>query len=252
MEKKEFLMFLKDALQNQEVIEMIKAIGSEQLCNKEMNYQNEDQHREAKYGEEKESQNRELQKQLELIRTEKQKLEIEKNAEIQSLQQRINKVEQAKDEIAADLQEAIVKVQHYESNFSRLNTFYSKYMMLSKSVHEELRNVIKADNAESFLCSGAQWDNLEPLWDFISYKLDEYSQEELQALIEIFNYFFEEYNTAMGIYTLLDVYECEEFDEDLHTRASNSLVSGTVSKVLLRGYKNIKNGRVIKKSIVRV
>lgn len=144
------------------------------------------------------------------------------------------------------------KLSYYEDTYRSLDSIYAAYKNLKNEIHKELTNVVKMENSEIFLCSGVQWDNIEALWSFISYKLNEYDENEIGILTDIFRYFFERYNEIHRLYALLEVNTNEEFDEDLHTRASNSCVAGRISEVLLKGYKNIRTNKIIQKSIVRV
>lgn len=175
---------------------------------------------------------------------EQQKLECEKNEN-----EKINKIYQLMYEEAKQLKENLA---YYENTYRSLDLCYEAFKGLKSDIHSELSNVIKTENSEIFLCSGVQSDNIEALWLFISYKLNEYDENEIKILTDTFNYFFERYNEIHGLYTLLDVNINDEFDEDLHTRASNSCVTGKISRVLLKGYKNIRTERIVQKSIVRV
>jgi hypothetical protein len=173
-----------------------------------------------------------------------QKLEYEKNETA-----KINKIYQLIYGEAKQLKENLA---YYENTYKSLNSCYETFKSLKSEIHSELANVIKTENSEIFLCAGVQWDNIEALWSFISYKLSEYDENEIKILTDTFNYFFEKYNEIHRLYTLLVVNINDEFDEDLHTRASNSCVTGKISKVLLKGYKNIRTNKIVQKSIVRV
>lgn len=175
---------------------------------------------------------------------EQQKLEYEKNETA-----KINKIYQLIYGEAKHLKENLA---YYENTYKSLNSCYEIFKRLKSEIHSELANVIKTENSEIFLCSGVQWDNIEALWSFISYKLSEYDENEIKILTDTFNYFFERYNEIHRLYSLLDVNVNDEFDEDLHTRASNSCVTGKISKVLLKGYKNIRTNKIVQKSIVRI
>ncbi|NME81600.1 hypothetical protein [Clostridium sp. SM-530-WT-3G] len=140
----------------------------------------------------------------------------------------------------------------YKKTYKNLDDIYNNFLSLRDEIKDNLSNVIKADNSELFLCSGVQWDNLEALWQFISYKLNEYNEDELNMLISTFNYLFEKYNQVQNLYELMNVNIGDEFDEDLHTRGAESRVAGNITKVMLNGYKNIRTNKIIQKSIVRI
>lgn len=140
----------------------------------------------------------------------------------------------------------------YKKTYKNLDDIYNNFLSLRDEIKDNLSNVIKADNSELFLCYGVQWDNLEALWQFISYKLNEYNEDELNMLISTFNYLFEKYNQVQNLYELMNVNIGDEFDEDLHTRGAESRVAGNITKVMLNGYKNIRTNKIIQKSIVRI
>lgn len=241
MNKIEFFTLLEEALQDKHIRSKIREITVEQQevlktdgdFNKVANELNKEKKRTAQYEQKIEA----YQEEIKEVVYKNNVLESENSA----LKKKVEMLE--KDNR---------KATEYIYNFSEVHQYYTKYMSLDQSIHLALENVIKRDNAISFLCSGTQWDNLEPLWEFISYKLDTYSEEELETLIEVFHYFFEQYNQITKRYVLLEVHVGETFDEDFHTRASNSQVVGQISRVLLQGFKNIKTDKIIKKSIVRV
>lgn len=129
---------------------------------------------------------------------------------------------------------------------------YKHYMTLSTETRQNLNSVIQTQDAVHFLISGTQEDNIEALWDWLSYQLDTLSQEEQFILIETFYYFFTQYNQVTQHYELLNTKTGETFDEDKHTRDSQSKVSGSISQVLLEGYRNKRTQKMMKKAIVRV
>ena len=86
-------------------------------------------------------------------------------------------------------------------------------------------------------------------------------------LNEIFAYFLDFHNSSYPspLYALLDTKPGDAFDEDQHTKImtreerkaaffdkKKATVEGPIKEVVLYGYKNLKNGRVLKPSIVRV
>lgn len=176
--------------------------------------------------------------------SQQQKLDYEKN-EVEKLNKMYNLILEETKQLKENLA-------YYDNTYKILSSCYETFKKLRNDIHSELSKVINIENSEMFLCSGVQWDNIEALWSFISYKLNEYDENEIKVLIDTFNYFFERYNQIHGLYSLLDVNINDEFDEDLHTRASNSRVTGKISKVLLNGYKNIRTNKIVQKSIVGV
>ncbi len=165
-----------------------------------------------------------------------------KDTEIVELNRRENKIT-----------EEFIKVKkYYEDMFSVMLNKYKCYLSLREGIRLELTSVINCRSVELFLISGSQWENIEALWQFISYKINEYEKMEILNLTEVFEYFFSRYNEIHNMYKILDVNIGEEFDEDLHSRGEDSRVSGKISEINLLGYKNIRTDKIIQKSIVRV
>lgn len=71
--------------------------------------------------------------------------------------------------------------------------------------------------------------------------------------MQIYNFLFQRYIKAFPIYALQEVNAGDEFEALSHVNhSSSSAVSGTITKVLLRGYVNTKTSKVIKQSVVKV
>lgn len=189
-----------------------------------------------------ELQNRRVQKELEAVRMDLKGLQEENRALRAREAQYIDCVEEAR------------KVKsRYEKGFGQLDTYYRMYLQLGEAVHEDLVRVLSPKSPETFLCWGVQWGNIEALWAFLDINLSmgKYPQDILEVLGKIFDYFFELYREMNGNYERLDTKAGDEFDEDFHKRSSNSLVTGQISQVLLRGYRGTANKK-IKKSVVRI
>lgn len=204
------------------------------------------------------TENREWKENVERLKMKTEKLE-EKGKEAAKGKE---KLEQEKNEIAAECERRIAESKesvrkaeavsrYYEKVYIRLEHHFRMYIDLGEEIHNDLSRVLSAESPELFLGWGMQWGNIEALWDFISYKLDSYQTIQIETLSKIFDYLFEIYEQIEGNYKRLEVSVGEEFDEDYHTRGSNSAVSGNISQVLLRGYQGVSNRR-IKKSIVRI
>lgn len=142
------------------------------------------------------------------------------------------------------------KVKYYEDTYIELEKYFTIYNKLSISIKTDLERVIKDDSAEIFLSSGVQKDNLDALWDYISYSLNILSKEEIEKLIKVFEYLFNTYNKFSNALEFDDVNTNDEFDDEYYTRGKGSMVSGRISKIQLRGYRYLNNKKIIRKSIV--
>ena len=206
----------------------------------------------------------EQQKQENLFQQNQQLLmEIEKLKTEQIQMKEINRyVEQKSQAENSELREKLKQSQkkyegqitisdYYIKTYEGLEQSFRQYQQLEDTIKEDIRRVICAKDSISFLACGSQWSNIEALWEHISFHIYDYKKEQLEQLIAIEDYFFEVYEGIRDNYIRLSVNEGEEFDEEYHTRTSDSQVSGKITEVILRGYKGKTNGKV-KKTIVRI
>lgn len=136
--------------------------------------------------------------------------------------------------------------------FVEVQTLYNRYLNLSDDIHNGLENSICCDSVLQYVVTISQWESIEAIWKYIKYQMDRLTPEEQSVLMDTFNWAFRVYNQHAKKYSMLSVEVGETFDSDYHAKGSNSKSSGTISEVLLLGYKNTINGNVIEKSIVRV
>lgn len=176
---------------------------------------------------------------------------LEENKEnIKSLEDDNKLFKEKLESYQAEIEGMAKKVRYYENTYMELEKYFSIYNKLPINIKTDLERVIKDDNAEMFLSSGVQRDNLDALWDYISYSLNILSKEEIQNLIKVFEYLFNTYNKFSNNLEFDDVNVNDEFDDEYHTRGKGSMVSGRISKIQLRGYRYLNNKKIIKKSIV--
>ena len=197
----------------------------------------------ASSGREKES----LKKNLLKLKTELQRLQNENITLLSNLKQK----EQEEMRYQIELENKDKTAEYYKIKYQNIDHYFESYRALGENIHHDLERVLSKQSPETFFCYGTQWTNIEALWELISFKLNKYQPEEIRVLSSIFDYFFTCYESINTNYERLHVKIGDEFDEDIHTRASNSAVTGNIKEILLKGYKGIRNGK-IKKSIVRM
>ena len=201
--------------------------------------------------EEKEKLLRVLDEKEQMYQTELQMLDDRATKELETLQKQLL-CSQDNEKKHMQIVDALKqKVQFYENSYSKLEAVFRIYRSLGGELHQELDRVLCADNAELFLAWGTQWENLEALWDFLSYRVRDLNEDDRVALCYVFDYLFEVYQKVNFSYERLAVQVGDEFDEDIHTRGLNSAVGGTITKVLLQGYQAVHKDK-IKKSIVLI
>jgi hypothetical protein len=112
---------------------------------------------------------------------------------------------------------------------------------------ENIKNIISSP-FKKFIYQGADERNLMELWDYIELNLRRGEDKEIRKLIEVFDFFFEKVKFSYPYESYEPV--GEEFDP--HTMINRSLPpSGRVKEVVLKGIKS-KNGKIIKKAVVKV
>lgn len=176
---------------------------------------------------------------------------LEQNKEnIKSLEEDNKFFKEKLESCQAEMEGMGKKVKYYEDTYMELEKYFGIYNELPINIKTDLERVIKDDSAEIFLSSGVQKDNLDALWDYISYSLNVLSKQEIENLIKVFEYLFNTYNKFSSALEIDDVNINDEFDDEYYTRGKGSMVSGKISKIQLRGYRYLNNKKIIKKSIV--
>ena len=172
----------------------------------------------------------------------------------------------AKSDEIAQLQKDI---NAYNLTFGDLTKVFQKYQNLTSATKQGLADVFN-DNltVRSFLSSGAQWGHIQALWEFAQQKINNEDFSDIDTLNEIFVYFLDFHNSSYPtpLYELLDTKPGDAFNEEQHTKImtreerkaaffdtkKKAVSEGPVKEVVLLGFKNLKNGRILKPSLVRV
>ena len=143
----------------------------------------------------------------------------------------------------------------YQNDFLVAMEKYKSYQEVSNTTREGLSNVICEKNVIDFIISCANIDNLGRIWKYTKEILSDYNRaKDVEILKEIFDYFFKVYNESLPepTYERDDVDVGDDFDDEYQSRSRESASSGTIKKILLRGYSSINTGNVICKSVVQV
>ncbi len=144
-------------------------------------------------------------------------------------------------------------VEFYRKNFEEELRIYELFSSLSTKTKESLNGIFKDSSLEGFLSCGVQDKNISSFWEYIKVELQEDKNSDIEKLVQIYNFLFQRYIKAFPIYALQEVNAGDEFEALSHVNhSSSSAVSGTITKVLLRGYVNTKTSKVIKQSVVKV
>lgn len=152
------------------------------------------------------------------------------------------------------LQSATKETAYYKNAFGELISIYSSYLELSNATRRSLLNIISAKDMLAFVVSCSEYDNLQRLWDYNKTLAVSGTADELDTLVKVFDFFFEKYNSSRQEPRFIpdSTRPGDLFDDEEHIRGCGSKVSGRISEVVLRGYKNAVTGRIEKKSVVVV
>lgn len=113
---------------------------------------------------------------------------------------------------------------------------------------------LRHDNFTAFICSAAQPNSLEIIWDSVKECVFTDQPHDAETIWQIFLYAVELVNSAKSrdIFEILPVDIGDRFDSDFHAEGPNSRAQGIVSKIFIAGYKNSYSGKILRKSIVQV
>ncbi|OMP66274.1 coiled-coil domain-containing protein [Domibacillus epiphyticus] len=184
----------------------------------------------------------------------------EKEKEIARLQQEIeSKKEQIKDfqlkvhYLNQKIDSYFNELEKRRADYQEAEELYRAVQQLSETTRNSLKGIFKGNTVQEFIVCGVQYENISSLWDFIKNEIMEGREQERETLLALFQYFFQEYSKTYDtpLYKTQEVKMNEVFREDLYIRTLNSKLSGNITEILLPGYVSI-NGKVIKKSVVRI
>lgn len=176
-------------------------------------------------------------------------------SERQVLEKDIANLSTVKQNLTAELNIAAKSLQDFKSQFKQPVEYLDMYHALSVPTRDGLSNVICDRNEILFIASCTNADNLKKIWEYTKEIAgDDYKQNDVDILKKIFDYFFEIFNQSLPepIYERDPVEIGDEYDEDEYVRSRDSATSGSITKIVLRGYRSINTGYTICKSVVRI
>ena len=173
--------------------------------------------------------------------------------EIESKKEEINEYQIKIKHLNEKMESYFNELQKRKADYREVEELYEAVQQLSETTKNSLKGIFKGETVQEFIVCGVQYENISSLWDFIKNEIMEGREQEREILFALFQYFFQEYRKIYDtpLYKMQEVKMNEVFREDLHIRALNSKISGTITDILLPGYLSI-NGKIIKKSIVRI
>lgn len=177
-----------------------------------------------------------------------------KDAEIERLKNEIFGLDREKQDLRQELDLEKEKVGELKRRFESPIKYFELYRELSDSVKDGLENVINSENEMAFIVSCSNEENLSSIWEYIKELSSDRKNKEFEVLTLIFDYFFEIFNESLPEvkYKRDNVEIGDDFDDDDYDRCSGSATSGTITKIILRGYKLKNTGKIVHKSLVKV
>lgn len=158
-----------------------------------------------------------------------------------------NKIDELEKENKTIYEELLI----YKKTFKQDLKIYRIYEELSPTTKDSIKNIFKNDSLDGFISCGVQEKNISSFWEYIKLEIINDKNKDIEKLTEIFYYFFDKYRLAYPMYELDTTKVDDNFDTQLHIKHNRSQnVSGSIKKVLLHGYLNIKTNNIVKQSIV--
>ncbi len=130
---------------------------------------------------------------------------------------------------------------------------YQTFLKLNAEVREN--SGFYAERFETFICKGAQYKSLDGIWEAALGCKRDGKIDDAEIFWNVFEYFVQLVNFAFGdnFIEILNTQTGERYNTDIHsTSGTNSSTQGVVREVILAGYKNNNNRKIVKKSNVRV
>lgn len=132
---------------------------------------------------------------------------------------------------------------------------YQQYQQVSDYLRDLLTGVFARPGFEAFIIGAAQERSLRPLWSATREALMKCRDESSANILwDIFQYSLGLVNQSRpdDVFALENVAVGDRYDLERHALTGGSRVQGTVRVVHLPGYRNVRTGAVICKSLVEI
>lgn len=132
---------------------------------------------------------------------------------------------------------------------------YQQYQQVGDYLRDLLTGVFARPGFEAFIIGAAQERSLRPLWSATREALMKCRDESSANILwDIFQYSLGLVNQSRpdDVFALEDVAVGDRYDIERHALTGGSRVQGTVRVVHLPGYRNVRTGAVICKSLVEI
>ena len=171
-----------------------------------------------------------------------------------TLNEEVVKLRESEQELLQSLRSAEKTINDIKEKFEIPTSYLNLYRKLSESSRDSLYNVVSDANEVTFIASCTVEENLKAIWDYTKDIADDdnYS-EDVDILKQIFDYFFDVYNKSLSEpkYERDNVEIGDYLDDEYYDRGSGSATSGSITEIVILGYKSRNTGRIICKSVVK-
>lgn len=186
-----------------------------------------------------------LTKQIENLKTTEETLK----GEIGGLTEKQKTLENKISELEGKNEKLDFKYKKYE----QIEQAYEEYETLPGDIQIRLQNVFPQGNLYAFMTAGTKWENITGLWNFAKRRIIEKEIADIEKILNLLGFLFEVYNKQYSetMYQFIDVKVGDKFDSDLHNIIGTN-TDGIVSKVWLKGIYDVKNQKVLCKTLIEV
>lgn len=181
----------------------------------------------------------------------RQRLEQMQRETAQARQER----ERAQGEAQSLRQEAEDADKALSQRFAEGWRLYQQYQQVGDYLRDLLTGVFARPGFEAFIVGAAQERSLRPLWSATREALIKCRDESSANILwNIFQYSLGLVNQSRpdDVFVLEDVAVGDRYDIERHALTGGSRVQGTVRVVYLPGYRNVRTGAVVCKSLVEI
>ena len=176
----------------------------------------------------------------------------EAKGSISSLTADLDRTREEREDLKDDLQQA---EQELAQRFVQGWQLYEAYQEVDDYFKDLLDGVLARPGFEAFIVGLSQERTLQTLWD-VTREAVMMSRDEAagETLWNLFRYSLDLVNRSRSedLYAVEDVEVGDSYDIDKHILTGGSRNQGCLSKVFLPGYRNVRTGKIICKSQVKI
>lgn len=197
----------------------------------------------------------EIEQRMELAERERQAAIAARDKALQEGEAAARARAEAERECAAAEEENRSLRRELEQRFAQGKELYENLEHVDDYIRSLLDGAIPRKGFEAFIIGLAQDRSLPFVWDAVREAMRKGCEtDELTVLWNLFEYSVALVNAgkSQDIYAIDDVHEGDVFDVDEHTLVDGSRAQGSITEVVLPGYRNTYSGRIERKSLVRI